>query len=344
MTLLTSLLKAGRADPDNPILLDWFTHLELVPSSKTVYLAMLTKFFVWLQAKNRELETCKPGDILAFVDKLEKEHRSRTIRLIDRFYIHLAATNVLTGPNPASSARQKDPKKKTAVNDTSQFLSAEERQAVADYLGPRRREGKGKEEKKKASRNPHADWKEVRDRAIAAVILFGGAKVGEVAALSVNCISEQGEMRYDLLVPDKDRTAPNGRRGFRSAFFFDEGRPAVQAWLEVRGAAGIQGAVLFPSIKKGDTMHAASVYRCAQRVLEAALKEAGMGGPEARLSPQTLRNTYASMLMERNWDNAMIMDAMGLLWAESFGRIRAALADRAAAEALAKAQSSSQKR
>lgn len=70
-------------------------------------------------------------------------------------------------------------------------------------------------------------------------------------------------------------------------------------------------------------MHPASIYRRVHIIAEAAILEAGLALPETRLSPQTLRNTYASILLERNFTDAEIMNSMGIKAVRSMARLKA---------------------
>lgn len=333
-----ALLPTGRVDP-NAQLQAWLAELELSKNSETVYVSMFSKFFSWMGRRELTLEALTEEDIETFLDEAQaerkkkrkpedskaaekrKEHRYRYVRLIERFYIHLSAKKILKRDNPGSRAAQHGVGQ--GRNDFSKFLSAPECQAVARYIGsaPDKIDEKNQKTSDPSARcardwRQFAEWREARDKALAAVMLFGAVKVSEAPLMSVNCTT--GSL---LRIPDEAQAA-----GFREAMLLPEGRRSLDIWLAVRAGAGIAGDRLFPADDRGEPMHAASIYRRVRRVATLAFEEAALKIPPARLSPQTLRNTYAGMLIERGYPDSLIMDCMGLKEASSYGRLRTALA------------------
>lgn len=315
-----ALLPLRRVDPDAR-LSEWLAELELSAKSEGVYLSMFSKFFSWMGREGLTLEGVTAGDIDEFLNKngLVKEHRYRYVRLIERFYIHLSAKKILKRDNPGSRAAQA--KVGEGRNDRTQFLSAPEIDAIARYIAPGPLEGK---KEKQENRNPgpraardwreFAEWREARDKALASGMLFGALKVSEAASLSVNCITE-----------DAVKVPRVGRVPEREAYLLPAGRDCLAAWLKIRGRANIAGRKLFPADDLGESMHPASIYRRVHRVAQLAFEQAGLEVPEARLSPQTLRNTYAAMLIEGGHSNAVIMASMGIKESASISRLRMAL-------------------
>lgn len=312
----SSLLDTLRADPSSAFS-DWLSQLDLACESEAVYLSMLSKFSSWMDRRGITFEEYGEEDIDRFLDEnnLTKEHRYRYVRLIERFHIYLSTRGILKDSNPGSRAA------KAGVglgkNDLTQFLSTVEYQAVASFIAPAAsREGEGKEEKKKSALSGRwsecAEWREARDKALASVMLFGALKVSEVGALSVNCIWDGGAIQVPAA----------GRVPEHEAWLLPEGRESVAAWVRMRNELGIPGDRLFPSNVKGDAMHAASVYRRVHRIAELAFLAAGLEVPEARLSPQTLRNTYASILFSRGFHDSDILGCMGIKEARSIKRLR----------------------
>jgi integrase len=114
----------------------------------------------------------------------------------------------------------------------------------------------------------------------------------------------------------------NGPIPYHESILLPEGRKSFSTWLEYRRTAGIAGTVLFPSDDLGEPMHQASIYRRVRRVIEEALESAGLTLPESRLSPQTLRNTYAGLLIDMGCTDREIMECMGIKALRSMGRIR----------------------
>jgi len=309
-----------RSDPSS-VISAWLSELKLVEESTRVYFSMLGKFSAWLARHDKSFESCKDYDIRAFLDLngLEKEHRYRYVRLIERFYIFLAVRKILNRDNPGSRAAKEGIG--LGHNDNSQFLSPEERDAVVGYISaPISREGEGREEKPKKPSTRHwssfEEWRESRDRALVAITLFGSVKVSELGLLSVNCITWGGDGGADRV-----RIPAAGRVLYHEAILLPEGRAAILNWLAMRKDAGIQKDRMFPASDIGDAMHATSIYRRVHHITSAALEQVGLDVPEARLSPQTLRNSYAAILIERGFTDQEIMNSMGIEW-RSMARLR----------------------
>lgn len=319
-TLLTSL----RCDPYSAFSA-WLTTQTFSEGSTKVYSSMFSRFARWLQAQGIGLDECDETTLDAFLDenKLEKEHRYRYVRLIERVYHHLIHVMKLPLDNPGSRAARAGVGR--GENDPMNFLAEPEYRAIAEYLT---RPGGGKEEKKekkeKSSRHwsSFSEWREARDKALASVTLFGALRVGEAAALSVNCITLSGDR---LIV------YPLGEISHHEAEFLKDGRACLDAWLACRRENQLPGSVMFPSNDLGEPMHPASIYRRVHRVILAAYAEAGLDAEASRLSPQTLRNTYAGILISRGYSVKSIMEYMGIKSEESVYRIEAFFAARAKA-------------
>lgn len=310
----SALLPSRRVDPDAAFS-DWLSDLDLSEESEVVYSSMFSKFSSWLERRGITLEVCDDTDIEGFLDEngLVKQHRYRYVRLIERFYFYLSAKNLLKRDNPGSRAARAGVGR--GENDKTQFLAPEQYKAVAEFIA-RRTENSGKGEKQKPTSrhwSQFSEWREARDKALAAVMLFGAVKVSEVALLSVNCITG-----------DRVRIKADGRVPYHEALLLPDGLASLDAWFAARSAAGIPGTVLFPSSDLGDPMHPASVYRRVHHIAETALASAGLPPFDGRLSPQTLRNTYAGMLISQGLPDQAIMESMGIKELRSIARLRAA--------------------
>lgn len=318
MTTTSSLLPTLRTSPEE-VFSAWLSEQELSDSSKRVYFSMLSKFSRAMVARAVWLDEVGEEDIEAFlnVEGLEKQHRYRYVRLLERLYAHLIHVKKLRIKNPGSLAAREGVGR--GENDDMCFLSVQEYTAISRYIScggaEVGEEKKEKKEKQKPSRHwtSFSEWREARDLALTAVMLFGAVRVEEAGLLSVNCITKD----YSRL-----KVPTCGRIPYHEAEFVAEGRQALAAWLTVRRAAGIPSTVLFPSDDLGQPMHPASIYRRVHRIMESALEAAALKLREARLSPQTLRNTYASMLIARGYPDRAIMDCMGIKGLRSMRRIR----------------------
>ncbi len=308
---------------DSPVLAysSWISRHRLKESTKKVYIAMFSRFCQWLEGQGRRLDHLEVSDIARFLDApnpnvpASRQHaqkgrqRQQYVRQLERVFSHLGALG-RGGKNPGSEAG------KTEVGAGSdkptRFLSAEESRAVMvrmqDRLVELRRDEKG----------PDA-WMEYRDLALMGVMIGGGLKVRHAMALTLNCM-DMREERIDL--SEKGYT----HRARILAF----ARAPIEAWLKVQ--ASLHEGRLTPTQKvfeagrksgfgrnsKVVTLSASSIHRRVQRFLTAA----GVTGERA--SAQTLRNTYAGLLIEGGATNDHLVDYLGLKASETAIRLRTA--------------------
>jgi len=178
-------------------------------------------------------------------------------------------------------------------------------------------ESEKKEEKRGKKKS---QWKPVRDAAIAAVMLGGGATVSSIVGLCVNCTNcSEGK----ISLPKE-----GGRETHYEAPLLPIGQIALDRWLAFRRTLHGIGDHLFPADIKSrggkttDTpgMHPSTIFRAVRDVLH----EAGIAGP--RSSGQTLRNSYAASLIDLHpaEDDAYLANCLGLALPTSASLIRAA--------------------
>lgn len=309
----------SRVDP-NVEFAEWLAAQSLSESSQKIYSSMFAKFARWLSANGLSLEDCGEKDIEHFLNEsqLVKEHRYRYIRLLERLYVYLLVVKKMKIENPGSNAARAGIG--LGNNDQMHFLTTGQCDAIAKYISAPQGEGvEGKIEKiEKQKRSRHwtsfAEWRSARDKALAATILFGGAKVVEASLLSVNCITIESHLK----IPQ------NAGVPYHESLILPEGWSSVLRWLKCRDKEGFPTKVLFPSNDLGEPMHPASIYRRVREVTECAFELAGLDIVESRLSPQTLRNTYAGMLFQRGLSDRSIMASLGIKSLQSIARIRAA--------------------
>jgi integrase/recombinase XerD len=144
----------------------------------------------------------------------------------------------------------------------------------------------------------------LRNRAMLAAMLGAGLRVSEVCALrGADVDLQKGTVRVNLGKGRRDRVVP-----------VDQGTRAwLQAWAEKREALGFNGkAAFFPGIRTGPTVKArtrdgrevtatrtrgeAVKPRYVQGLVTRLARAAGIG---KRVSPHTLRHTYATRMLER---------------------------------------------
>ena len=284
---------------------DWLYHPgnRFSESTRIIYRSMFSKFSSWLAERHRSILNFDDHDLEAFLESTNQRtrHRYRYVRIIERFFVFMRIKGVLKRENPGSHAARRGVG--MGKDDDSCFLSIEECAALSTWIGRRVESGENQVKSKKSRHwSQFAEWRRARDKALAAVMCFGGVKVSEAAGMSVNCITNE----WLIHIPQANRIP------FHDAYLLEGGRASITAWLELRRSAGIAGDRLFPSDDLGAPMHASSMYRAVHSIAEAAFKAAGLEVPEARLSPQTLRNTYAALLLDGGFNDTQVMHYMGL--------------------------------
>lgn len=280
----------------------WMAEKHFGESTARVYGYMWAKFCKWKEGRGLGLADVRAMHLQQFLDEysLEKHHRYRYVRLIERVYAALA--RLMPGlDNPGSKAAKENVGR--GANAIGAFLNAVQRDRLIDALTHE----KGEEKKKGKT----TEWRAQRDRAITAVILGGGVKGGELRGMSVSCVSVDGEWLE----------IRHGKRLHRTRL-----RPfavdLLARWVSFRAAAATEGTLLFPSTAqaklKSQMMNKATLYRIVKRQLDAA----GVSLP-AREAPQTLRNSFAAILFDAGESDGLVTEYLGLQETASAGRLRA---------------------
>lgn len=282
----------------------WLARPDFSRESARVYSSMWGKFTAWRRGNDVPLAGLKPGHIDRFLNdaKLVKHHRYRYVRLIERVYQDLARSNPGLG-NPGSlAARQKIGE---GSNDPMAYLRHDQRSSLIDWIS---QDLSGKVFGRKDEK-----WKAVRDLAVVSVMLGGGAKVSEARTLSVNCVS-----------PDRTWLSVGEGVDAHKTRLMPFALPVLERWLDLRSSMRIPGTWLFVSGEDGRQMDETSLYRRAKLVMSDAGLKLG-----ARESPQTLRNSFAAMLVELEIPDDVAAGYLGLQDGASFDRLRGRLIDAA---------------
>lgn len=262
----------------------WLIFLGRAPRTKQVYLAMFAKFLDWLeQTRGKGLAKCTADDVAEFVGQVsQRHHRRRYIKLISDVYGHLASLG-WRGDNPAWNARRDE--KARGRNDSRFFLGEAEREVVMRHIEDRG-DGTRREENEENGR---------RNQAIVAAVAGAGMRVSELFVITVNCIDTSG----GWITAGEGHVAP----------ILPFARQVLADWCGAR-----QGTMpLF------DPMSHSTAYR----IVNAFFQEAGLGDEDdARLCPQTLRNTYAAILMDKGYNNPQLKMALGLAKVASAANLR----------------------
>lgn len=139
---------------------------------------------------------------------------------------------------------------------------------------------------------------EARDRAILEVLYASGARVSEVCGLDVSSARlDLGYLRV-LGKGRKERLVPLGRAAALAvARYLEAARPAL------RGRAGRQEDALFLS-RRGRRLAREQVWR----IVVARCRAAGI---EKRVSPHTLRHSFATHLLANGADLRVVQEMLG---------------------------------
>lgn len=301
----------------------WIARQRLRESTKIVYIAMFGRFCTWLKQQGKRLDQIGAGDIARFLDTanpnvpVSRRHaqttrqRQQYVRQLERIYAHLGTLGY-AGQNVGSQAGIE---RLGSGNDKpSRFLSPEESTAVVRLIQTRL------DELRKAQAGK-TSWMDYRDLAIVAMMMGGGLKVNHAQALTLNCI----DMREEHIELSRPGCAHRARiLAFAVA--------PIKAWLDIQ--AEMHGHVAKPDRKvfeadrsvgfgrtsKTVTLSASSIHRRTQRLL-------GMAGITGeRACAQTLRNTYAGLLIAGGATDEHLVDYLGLHATVTAQRLRAAFA------------------
>lgn len=287
----------------------WLWLNQMSVESAKVYRFMWGKLIRWMRSNELGFVKMRSTHIELFFieERITKHHRYRYVRLIERVYQHLALENPGLG-NPGSQAARKGVGE--GSNSPTAYLDKNQRESLIQWIS------------RDLSRETYArkdlHWKEKRDLAITAVMLGGGVKVGEAQALSVSCMSVAD---YAWLEIEEENG--HGHTTCLQPF----ARDVLRQWVMHRARMAFPGNWLFVAGADGRKMDAATLYRRAQRVMECA----GIN-LDAREGPQTLRNTFVSMLFDQAVPDATVGSYLGLREAASVDRLRSRLADAGHAE------------
>ncbi|UDM52065.1 tyrosine-type recombinase/integrase [Cupriavidus sp. MP-37] len=288
----------------------WLAQHGFRHGTSVVYRAMWGKLLRWSAERGLPPLSWSAEQIGEFLDaqQLHKSHRYRYARLIERVFHHLSRLREGLH-NPGSQAVRAHLAE--GENDPTAFLLPGERDLlVARILGPA-----GVPAGDSGAEASPTQWKRARDAALLAALLGGGLKVAEARALRTDVIADGAAGRMALRMVRAD----NGRA--YTVPLFPLAHAPLRAWLALREASGTLGSLVFPAMPTGRPMHAASIYRRVEILLD----EAGvLAGRSERASPQTLRNTCAAMHFEAGTAPAEVAQCLGMRDLESGWRLRAA--------------------
>ena len=306
----------------------WLDSQSYKESSKLVYNAMFKRFCTWLKGDaNRSpvrFEHCTELHIKAFLESenptlpASRKHRSNTgrqkqqyVRMLERVFAHLGELG-LSGPNPGRKAGWE--RLGAGSDKPTRFLSPAERSAVFAFI-----ESRIDEIRKDQAQLER--WLEVRDLALIGATIGGGLKPQHLTALTLNCIdlaeevidaSTSAQAHRAMLLPFAvealrlwievlEALTAETRSKKRGAGMTLEGwRKAQTVFIADRSSHGFGRLTATPG------MHPSSIFRRIQSFL----LEADVTGE--RCSAQTLRNTYAALLIEGGATDGELVTCLGL--------------------------------
>lgn len=299
----------------------WLERKRLKDSTKTVYLAMFGRFCEWLDQSGKRLDRVGAEDIRLFLDTENPNlpesrrransgrQRQQYVRQLEHVFAHLGTLGY-QGDNAGSKAGHQ--RVGRGSDKPTRFLNDWEIRTLIRFIQTRldelRREEKGEEA-----------WMEYRDLALVSVMIGGGLKLNQVVQLTLNCMN-MSERRIDL------SKLGHAHRARILSFAI----PPLEAWISIQKQGEGDGnrklfeadkTLGFARLSKSTTIAPSSVHRRTQRLLS----QAGIDGE--RSSAQTLRNTYAALLIEGGADDEQLIDYLGLQASVTAQRLRATYAN-----------------
>ena len=283
-------------------------------STQKVYNAMWCHLLAWLKGENIPFPELTYAHLVDFLDKnsLYKEHRGRYVRIVERAFDHMASLG-FSGPNPGRKTAKEGHQGR--LNDDPRFLTAQERQVVIARL-------EAGLEKIREAKTSKECWLEARDIAMVGAMIGAGLKVAQTQGVTVNCMLSGGDAADAYVIEIPPRRGVMKRHQARVLPF---AAPILRRWRDLRNSHEGEGGLLFPADrerggprpeKAGAALHAVSVFRRTRSFLHAC----GVTGERA--SAQTLRNTYAALLIDEGATNADLADHLGLAKGDSVERLR----------------------
>ena len=274
----------------------WVAGQKLKDSTKQIYIFMFGRFCQWLITQGKKLDQVEAGDIRKFLDSANpnlpesRKDRTNSGRQRQQYVRQLekvfAHLGMLGLSGIVNPGRMAGFERVGSGSDKpTRFLIGDEAQAVIRLIQKRLDELR-KEEK------GIEGWMEFRDLALIGVMIGGGLKVSHIGALTLSCI-DMTEERIDLSKPHVGNLS------------------STQKIFEGRKSG-------FGRTSKTVTLSASSIHRRTN----ALLKLAGITGERA--SAQTLRNTYAGLLIEGGATDEHLVDYLGLQASVTAQRLRAA--------------------
>ncbi|BCL75282.1 integrase [Jeongeupia sp. HS-3] len=274
-------------------------------SSADVYRAQWHKFIAWLEANQLSLRQLSAAQLVQFLGSLtdvKRQQRDRYLRIIERIFDFLAGET----PDPSNPARvairlQAEQWRRVHSNDDTGFLSRNECADLCAWLAV-----------PVGADTELGLWRQQRDRALVAVLLGAGLKLAEAQRLTIDSLAFLTPCILSLKRDDQPT-----RQVALQAFAV----PHLNGWLIQRQHAGTAGDLVFPADLDGRMMHPATILRATRS--QVAASGIATLHPE-RISPQTLRNSFAASLFEQGEAMTSVARQLGFVHSVSAERLHTA--------------------
>jgi integrase/recombinase XerD len=141
----------------------------------------------------------------------------------------------------------------------------------------------------------------LRDRALLELLYAAGLRISEALGLDREDLSLDGAFVRVIGKGDKERLVPIGEIALEwLTRYIESARPA---WLTLHHVAPVRGGPLFLSVRGGRLAR-----QQAWAIVKRAAREAGLSG---RVTPHTLRHSFASHLLEGGADLRIVQELLG---------------------------------
>ena len=141
----------------------------------------------------------------------------------------------------------------------------------------------------------------IRDRALLELLYAAGLRISEALSLDREDLSLDGAFVRVIGKGDKERLVPIGEIALECLTrYLESARPA---WLALHHVAAVRGGPLFLTVRGGRLAR-----QQAWAIVKRAAREAGLSG---RVTPHTLRHSFASHLLEGGADLRIVQELLG---------------------------------
>lgn len=279
---------------------------QLSEASRTVYIAMFSRFITYMKSRGVDLFSMSAEDIFSFLTAtndsdqgkqfiLDSDIQNRYLRLLERVFTHLELSprptdNLLFGPLKDNYKLRGRNQETIALTPTEihEFLTALPVPTAKDRPG-----------------RLSANWKKRRDRALQCTVLGAGLTVAEVISLRTDSIDQITGIDGSIKITVEDTSDYSEADQQHVTYMHRELAPELLSWLDEHGRLFGDNTLVFPGTN-GQPLDKATVYRQIRKTFETA----GIDLP--RRGGRTLRNTFAVRELRSGVDTEEVIEKLGL--------------------------------